>query len=175
MHKLALTLMLILLLTGCNSTNDAAGPTLTPGAATCVDQAGDTSQLDLIGVRLNQQANKLQVTWQLADPIPQVKHPGVLLLVSVVSSDRKFSYQMGVKFAQGKQVGYFVFGGDQGQVDVKGQAAVDGADVTGVFRIPAELRESFDWYASTVLGKTTLDACPGQPGSIETQPFTRSN
>ena len=91
--------MLVLLLAGCGSTNDAVEPTLTPGGATCVDQDGDASQLDLIGVKLNQQANELQVTWELADQIPQVKHPDVLLLASVVSSDRKFSYQMGVRFA----------------------------------------------------------------------------
>ncbi|MEO8330775.1 MAG: hypothetical protein ABI586_12275 [Candidatus Nanopelagicales bacterium] len=167
--------MLVVLLAGCSSTNDAAEPPLTPGAATCVDQDGDTSQLDLIRVQLNQKANELRVTWALADPIPQVKHPDVLLLASVVSADRKYSYQLGVRFAQGKQVGYFVFGGDRGQVDVKGKAVVEGADVTGVFRMPADLGDNFDWYASTVLGKTTLDACPGEPGSIETQPFTRSN
>jgi hypothetical protein len=114
----------------------AATPTSTGSSsgegASCSDAAGDGAPLDLLTVTLTRVGDRLAVKFVTKGSPPAADT--ALYAVAVSSASGEKTRQLGVKFADGRQVAYFVFDMGAGQQqNLPGEALRKGRVLTASF------------------------------------------
>ena len=176
---LAPTLGLTVLAAGCGGGTDAAPtPARAPASATtsarpgtasrakvrtaniCTDAKNDATTNDLTSVVLKRAGDSLDVTWTMVRRETATGSAGFYL--SLASEDGKTSGQLGVQYADGRQIAYFTFRGDTNK-EIAGTAQVTRTAVTGSFPMSqlAAFGPNFTWQAVTTLDDEDTDYCPG--------------
>jgi hypothetical protein len=131
-------------------------------ANSCDDPKADGGGLDLTGVSLRRNGSNLEVTWSVTTS--EISSGTAGFYVNVASADGSAADQLGVKYLDGRQVGYFVSG--EANVNVAGEAARSKRTIMGLFPMNELQRygRNFKWSATTTRDGNDMDACP-DPGS----------
>ncbi len=149
--------------TGTTDSSDDARSGIT-GSATCHDASGDGTIGDLEEVVLNADGTVLTTRFVTADPIPP--KGTVLYSAQLWSTDGNTGYQLGIKFLNGRTIGYFVFDLVKAhQANLSGDIPSGGTTMAAAFPVDRleGLGETFRWSATLSIGGDDVDTCP-RPG-----------
>jgi hypothetical protein len=140
----------------------------------CTDPAGDGGTNDLTDVALALDGQYLTVTFELAQPVPTNDFAMVgVNVITQTSDDPGYEmHQLGVKWNEGRMIGFFDFNFDTARQD---NFDYSGVTVTGnqvSAKWPASIIEGLGddwrWFAFVTHEGTDTDACPGEPLSFQT-------
>ena len=142
------------------STPKATAASQAPAGNACDDPAGDGGPGDISNVSLSKVGNNLRVVWTVKS-WPKADQAG--FYVNVSSADGSAAGQLGVKFLDGRRIGYFAFNsGTAKNVNLPGEPVVTATSVTATFPM-AELSPygtQFEWQAVTTGSGQDVDFCP---------------
>ncbi|QYH36486.1 hypothetical protein [Salinibacterium sp. M195] len=152
-------------------------PTRESTGARCVDFTEETKSLDLDEVLISQaDKGELSVQFTVASALPS----GASRLGIVAErADAERAYEFSVELVDGEidSVTSIELDGDKREKLDLDEAEVDGTAVrfTVTRSIGKKLGDDWSWFAFSEVDGSTVDVCPGAPGSRESLTFERDS
>ena len=132
----------------------------------CKDGSGDGGAIDFGGGKVRRDGDMLQVTWTLND-VPLATGTA-LYSVTASNADGTGTRQYGVKYQDGKQVGYFVFDFSTGkQQNVDGAANFNDSDLMANFPLSG-LSDGFRYSLGGTVDGEDVERCPDDDSELIT-------